>query len=189
TLTATFLTNSVGTFIPVSNLSQLLGLPITFNNPVRGTLSGAQVTIQPSGTATATFTPTYAGAGSAGATVDSGTATASITIPTAVGSINRVQTTPTNLASVQWTVTFTNPVTGVAAGNFTLVNGGLGGSPAITGVTAVGATPATSWTVTASTGSGTGTPGMHMVNGTGVANIVNLPLHGQAFAIDLWTPD
>ena len=189
TLTATFLTNSAGTFIPVFNLSQLLGLPITFNNPVRGTLSGAQATIQPSGTATATFTPTYAGAGSADAVVDSGTATASITIPTAVGSINRVQISPTNLASVQWAVTFTNPVTGVAAGNFSLVNGGLGGSPGITGVTAVGGTPATSWTLTSSTGTGAGTLGLNMINGTGVASIVNLPFTGQVYTIDLVPPD
>jgi hypothetical protein len=189
TLTASFLTNSAGTAIPVANLSTLIGLPITFNNPVRGTLSGAQATIQSSGTATATFTPTYAGAGTADAKVDNATATAAITIPTGVVSINRVQTTPTNLASVQWTVTFTNQVTGVAAGNFSLVNSGLGGAPGITGVSAVGGTPAASWTVTASTGSGSGTLGLNMVNGTGVASIVNLPFTGQVYTIDLVPPD
>jgi len=190
TLTATFLTNSAGTFIPVGNLSQLLGLPITFNNPVRGTLSGAQTTIQSSGTATATFTANTAGAGSADATVDSGTATASITIPTGVSSINRVNATTNNLNSVQWTVTFTNGVSGVNAGNFSFANGGLGGSPAVSSVVAVGATPATSWTVTASTGSGTGTLGLNMVNGTGVnAVIVNLPFTGQVYTIDLVPPD
>jgi hypothetical protein len=189
TLTATFLTNSAGTFIPAANLSALIGLPVTFNNPVRGTLSGAQTTIQAAGTATVTFTPTYAGAGSTDAKVDNATATASITIPTGVSSISRVQTSPTNLSSVQWTVTFTNLVSGVAAGNFSLVNTGLGGAPGITSVVAGGGAPATSWTVTASTGSGAGTLGLNMVNGTGVASIVNLPFTGQVYTIDLVAPD
>ena len=190
TLTASFLTNSVGTAIPVANLSLLIGLPITFNNAVRGTLSGAQTTIQPAGTATATFTANAAGAGSADATVDGSPVTAAITIPTGVSSINRLQTTPTNLSSVSWTVTFTNAVSGVAAGNFSLVNGGLGGVPGITSVPAVGGAPATSWTVTASTGSGTGTLGLNMVNGTSVsASIVNVPFTGQVYTIDLVAPN
>ncbi len=80
TLTASFLTNSNNQAIAVSNLDVLLGLPITFNNAVRGTISGAQPTIQSNGTATATFTGTSVGAGSANAAVDNGTATANITI-------------------------------------------------------------------------------------------------------------
>ena len=190
TLTATFLTNSAGTFIPAANLGALVGVPVTFNNAVRGTFSGAQTTIQSSGTATATFTANAAGAGSADAVVDNQTKTAAITIPTGVSSISRVQATPTNLNSVSWTVTFTNAVSSVASGNFSLVNGGLGGSPVITSVTAVGGAPATSWTVTASTGSGTGTLGLNMANGTGVsASIVNLPFTGQVYTIDLVAPD
>jgi len=190
TLTATFLTNSAGTTVLAANLTALVGVPITFNNAVRGTLSGAQATIQSSGTATATFTANAAGAGSADAVVDNQATTASITIPTGVSSINRVQTTPTNLSSVSWTVTFTNAVSGVASGNFSLVNVGLGGSPAITSVIAVGGAPATSWTVTASIGSGTGTLGLNMANGTAVsASIVNLPFTGQVYTLDLVAPD
>ena len=189
TLTATFLTNSAGAFIPVANLSRLVGLPIAFNNAVHGSLSGAQATIQSSGKAAATFTANVAGAGSADAIVDNQGTTASITIPTGVSFINRVQTTPTNLASVQWTVTFTNAVTNVTAGNFTLVNTGLGGSPGITSVIPVGGSLATSWTVTASTGTGTGTLGLNMANGTGVsAAIVNLPFTGQVYTVDLVPP-
>ena len=190
TLTATFLTNSAGTAVAAANLTALAGVPVTFNNAVRGTLSGAQTTIQASGTATATFTANTTGVGSADASVDSQLVTASITIPTGVASINRVNASPTNLASVSWTVTFTNAVSGVASGNFSLVNGGLGGSPVITSVTAVGGAPATSWTVTASTGSGSGTLGLNMVNGTGVsASIVNLPFTGQVYTIDFVPPD
>ena len=189
TLTATFLTNSAGTAIALANLSTLIGLPITFKNAVRGVLSGAQTTIQSSGTATATFTANAAGAGSADVVVDNQATTASITIPTGLSSINRVQTTPTNLNSVSWTVTFTNAVSGVASGNFSLVNGGLGGAPAIASVTAVGGAPATTWTVTASTGSGTGTLGLNMANGAGVsATILNLPFTGQVCTIDLVAP-
>jgi hypothetical protein len=190
TLTATFLTNSAGTAIPVANLSLLIGLPITFNNAVRGALSGAETTIQSSGTATATFTANAIGAGSADAVVDNQATTASITIPTGVSSINRVNATTNNLSSVQWTVTFTNAVSGVVAGNFSLVNVGLGGVPAITSVTAVGGAPATLWTVAASTGSGSGTLGLNMVNGTSVnAVIVNLPFTGQVYTLDLVAPD
>src|SRR6185369_6772103 len=108
TLTATLLTNSAGTFIPGTNLSGLVGVPILFNNAVRGSLSGAATTVQ-SGTATATFTANATGAGSANAVVDNQTVTASITIAANVSSINRVQATPTNLASVQWIVTLTSP--------------------------------------------------------------------------------
>ena len=188
-LTATLLTNSAGTFIPAANLGVLTGVPITFNNALRGTLSAAQATIQSSATATATFTANVAGAGSADAVVDGQPVTASVTIPTGVAAINRVQATPTNLNSVQWTVTFTNAVSGVAAGNFSLVNAGLGGVPAITSVTAAGGAPATSWTVAASTGSGTGTLGLNMANGTSVsANLANLPFTGQVYTIDLVAP-
>ena len=80
TLTATFQTNSAGTFIPSTNLGRLTGVPITFNNAVLGTLSGAQATVQSSATATATFTGAAGGAGSADAIVDGQTVTAPITV-------------------------------------------------------------------------------------------------------------
>ena len=81
TLTASFLQNSAGTPLSVSNLGVLIGLPITFNNSVLGSLSGTQTTIQSNGTATATFTAGNAiGTGHADAKVDNGTATANIAI-------------------------------------------------------------------------------------------------------------
>src|SRR6185295_2581206 len=42
TLTADFLHNSAGTALSASNIDVLIGLPISFGNAVRGTLSGAQ---------------------------------------------------------------------------------------------------------------------------------------------------
>ena len=80
-LYATFEINSADSVIAPGNLSQLIGLPIQFGNAVGGTLSGAQTAIQNSGTATAIFTAGGAvGTGSADATVDGVTATASIAI-------------------------------------------------------------------------------------------------------------
>lgn len=71
TVTASFLTNSVGEALSPLNVSTLLGLPISFINPTLGTLSGAQTTIQNSGTATVIFTAgNISGTGSVNAVVD-----------------------------------------------------------------------------------------------------------------------
>ena len=70
TVTASFLTNSANNAIGLPDLSTVIGLPISFVNPVLGTLSAAQPTIQASGTATVTFTATAGGAGSVNAVVD-----------------------------------------------------------------------------------------------------------------------
>ncbi len=80
TLTASFLQDSQGGSISAGNLTAFTGVPIVFNNPVQGTLSNQQLSIQPSGTATATFTANAAGAGHADAVVDSATVTANINI-------------------------------------------------------------------------------------------------------------
>jgi hypothetical protein len=189
TLTATFLTNSAGTTIPAADLLQLVGVPIAFNSAVDGSLSGAQTSIQSSGTATAIFTANTAGTGSAAAVVDNQTDSVSITIPTGVSSINRVNAATNNLDSVQWTVAFSNAVSGVVAGNFSLVNTGLGGTPTITSVAPVGGAPAATWAVTASTGSGSGTLGLNMANASGLsANVANLPFTGQVYTIDFIPP-
>jgi len=191
-LTASFLQNSAGAPIAVGNLGVLIGLPISFGNPVRGTISGAQTTIQSNGTATATFTANAAGAGHADATVDNGTGTADITInrpPTTITSINRNASSPTNAGNIAWTVVFANAVSGLTVSNFTLANSGLGGAPAITAVTPIGGSPATSWTVTASTGSGGGTLGLSLANDTGLDyTLSNLPFTGQAYTIDRTAP-
>lgn len=97
-----------------------------------------------------------------------------------VTSITRADANPSGATSVSWTVTFTAPVSGLAASNFTLVNTGLGGTPAITSVSGSG----TTWTVTASTGTGSGTLGLNMVNTTGVTPAVaGLPFVGEVYSI------
>jgi len=78
-----------------------------------------------------------------------------------VSSINRVGTTPTNATSVQFTVIFSESVTGVDTGDFTLATTGVSGA-SISTVSPAG--PATTYTVTVNTGSGDGTIGLNLVD-------------------------
>jgi hypothetical protein len=97
------------------------------------------------------------------------------TTPPAVQSIDRADATPTNAASVSWVVAFSKPVTGVDATDFELVrtSGLAGGS--ITSVTGDGATR----TVTASSGIGSGTLGLDLVDDDTVRDAVGTPLGGS----------
>jgi MSHA biogenesis protein MshQ len=80
--------------------------------------------------------------------------------PTVV-SINLASTNPSGPATtISWTVTFSTSVTGVDATDFVLVQGGGVTGASITGVTGSGPT----WTVTANSGSGTGTLGLNLVD-------------------------
>jgi hypothetical protein len=90
-----------------------------------------------------------------------------------------------NLSTVGWTVTFTKPVTGVAAGNFTLFNGGLGGAPVVNSVTGGG----TTWIVTATGYAGQGTLALYVTGSFGVTDaagnpLAALPAIGPAYSID-----
>ena len=94
------------------NLDVIIGLPITFDNPVDGTIPNAQPeTLSAGAQATATFNAGgNPGGGAADATVDQATVTASIVVlapPSITKSFNPTQV-PTNTAS---TITFsiTNP--------------------------------------------------------------------------------
>lgn len=96
-------------------------------------------------------------------------------------SINTASANPTTAASVSWTVTFNVSVSGLSSTNFTLVNSGLGGAPAITAITGSGAV----WTVTASTGTGTGTLGLNMSSVTGLTPAITnaMPFVGQIYSV------
>ncbi len=118
-LTADFLTNSSGSAIAVGNLRVLIGKPLAFNNAVKGTLSGSQTAVQSNGAATSTFTATGCNTGTADATVDNGTATASITIQCPdfqVTKANNVGGTITLGNTFTWTLTISN--TGTMTGTF-----------------------------------------------------------------------
>nr|WP_225585020.1 IPTL-CTERM sorting domain-containing protein [Acidovorax sp. ACV01] len=70
-----------------------------------------------------------------------------------VQSIVRADADPTVAASVNYTVTFTTPVTGVDASDFVLTSTGTIAGASVTGVSGAGAV----YTVTVNTGTGSGT--------------------------------
>lgn len=116
--------------------------------------------------------------------------TVDATAPTLVG-ITRAAASPTNASSVSWTATFSESVTGVVAARFGLTPSGLGGSPAITGIGGSG----TTYTVTASTGSGDGSLRLDLTNGAasikdGAGNALSgtLPIAVQAYTLDRSAP-
>ncbi len=96
-----------------------------------------------------------------------------------VTAITRINGNPTSLASVDWIVTFSQPVTGVSIDNFDLVPSSGVTNIGITNVTGSGDT----WTVTASTGDGAGTLRLDMTSSSGVT--VNVPprFTGQVYTI------
>ena len=115
--------------------------------------------------------------------------TVDTTAPT-VQSINRAGTTPTNAASVSWTVLFSESVTGVDAADFTLVTTGAVTGATITTVSGSGS----QYTVTANTGTGNGTLGLNLVdndtildtsaNRLGGTGSGNGNFTGQSYTID-----
>ncbi|HET9180669.1 MAG TPA: hypothetical protein VFP59_00940 [Candidatus Angelobacter sp.] len=122
TLTGSIAQDNHGTAIPTSNLTELIGLPITFNNAVLGTIPNAQPeTIGASGTATATFNAGgISGQGHADATVDQATVTANIVILEPLRVVKSFN--PTSVAvNATSTLTFavTNPNVIAVDANFT----------------------------------------------------------------------
>jgi len=115
-------------------------------------------------------------------------------LPPSVVSINRAGTSPTGAASISWTVTFSEAVTGVDASDFALAVSGVAGA-SISGVTG----SATTYTVTANSGTGSGTLGLNLadddsiidVDGSrplGGAGAGNGNFTGQVYAIDHTAP-
>jgi hypothetical protein len=111
------------------------------------------------------------------------------TTPPTVSSINRASSNPTNTTgNVDWTVTFSENVTGVDTGDFALVNSGLGGSPTISSVTQ-GAN-ASVYTVTASSGTGSGTLGLNLNDDDSIADGAGNKLAGNgSFTGEVYTID
>ncbi|MFO0909702.1 MAG: proprotein convertase P-domain-containing protein [Isosphaeraceae bacterium] len=105
-----------------------------------------------------------------------------------VQSIVLVTPSPTNAASVSWTVTFTEPVVGLSLSNFALAVGGLAGT-SLSGLSGSGSV----YTVSASTGTGSGTLGLNLANASGVKDLAqnpvsNAPFTGQVYTIDRTAP-
>lgn len=108
---------------------------------------------------------------------------------TTVTSLNRASGNPTKNATVTWQVVFADPVDGLTASNFSLSQGGSVSGASIAGVTEASGPPATTWNITASTGSGDGTLGLRLANDTGLSHdLTNLAFSGQEFTIDKTAP-
>jgi VCBS repeat-containing protein len=110
-----------------------------------------------------------------------------------VSSIVRANPNPTNASSVQYTVTFSEPVTSVDAGDFALAGVGVTNAQ-ITGVTPLPTASSNVYTVTVSTGSGDGTLGLNLVDNDSIKNSGNQSLGGTGngngnFTGDLYTID
>jgi gliding motility-associated-like protein len=90
----------------------------------------------------------------------------------AVTSINRANVDNTNAATVQFTVTFSDVVTGVDAADFSLTSLALSGA-SITGITGSGAV----YTITVNTGTGNGTIRLDLkATGTGIIDRPGNPI-------------
>jgi hypothetical protein len=104
---------------------------------------------------------------------DSVTVVGDATPPT-VSSITKVDASPTNGGTADWTVTFSEPVTGVDTADFTLASTDFVSGASISSVTGSGATR----TVTASTGTGDGTLGLNLVDDDTIADAAGNQLGG-----------
>ena len=180
------------------------GLSIANFTPVAAGIAGAAVQgVSGSGTTWTVTVGTGSGAGTLGLELANATGitpaptglpvgSAAYTIrqtPVApsLQSISRNLPSPTDQPQVSWTVSFSEAVAGVTAGNFSLVSTGLSGAKITQVVQAPGT--GTGWTVTALTGSGAGTLRLDMVNANGITDAEGLtptgiPLQGQTYDVE-----
>jgi hypothetical protein len=114
-------------------------------------------------TKTPTRTPTPTGTSTTG------------TVPTVL-SIVRANSIPTSASSVNFTVTFSEPVTGVGSGDFALATTVVAGA-SITNVSGSG----TTYTVTVNTGSGSGTIRLDIPGIATITDLSGTPLNGLPF--------
>ena len=95
------------------------------------------------------------------------------TTPPAVASITRADANPTAAASLDFTVTFSESVTGVDVSDFTPVQSGVSGAT-VSGVSGSGDT----YTVTVNTGNGDGTLGLDLTDDDSILDAASNPLGG-----------
>lgn len=144
-ITAGFLKNSAGVNISSSNLSAFTNVPVAVTfSAVLGNLSGAQASIQSSGTATVNYTSNgTAGSGSVNAVVDNvpasdATAKASLTVnasPSVSLSSSSVFSCSGNSVALTVTATGSSLVYQWYKGSTALANGATGTGSIISGVT------------------------------------------------------
>ncbi len=129
----------------------------------------------------------WSAAGSVG--VVAGSNTCNVNDAPTVTSIVRLDASPTSAASVRFRVTFSEAVTGVDTGDFSLTVSGITGA-AVTEVSGAGEV----YTVTVSTGSGSGTLRLDIPAGTSITDLANNPLSGlpytggESYTVDKTAP-
>jgi hypothetical protein len=106
------------------------------------------------------------------------------TTPPTLSSIVRANTNPTNLASVDFTVTFSESVTGVDISDFALTTTGVAGA-SVTGVSGAGAT----YTVSVGTGSGDGTIRLDVVDDDSILDAASNSLNGGFTGGEIYNVD
>ncbi|MEP6945646.1 MAG: Ig-like domain repeat protein [Acidobacteriota bacterium] len=122
-LSTSFLTNSAGTAVSISNLSRLIGLPVTWSS-LGGNLSAQQTTIQAAGTATSTYSETTGVAGTHSGTAVVDNLPSSGSLNTAAITVTKANTTTVITSSLN-TATVTGQPYTVAYS----VTGAFGNSP------------------------------------------------------------
>ncbi len=107
--------------------------------------------------------------------------------PPTIVSITRNGVSPTNASTVSWDVTFSEPVEGVTAANFTIATTLT--ATALTNVSGSG----TTWTVTVDSGIGDGDLRLDLSDPTGITdaelNPLSTTLTGETYAIDRTAPN
>lgn len=107
-----------------------------------------------------------------------------------VNAVTRAGANPTNAASVAYRVTFSEPVTGVAAADFDLTSDEAISGAAIAGVVGAGSV----YTVSVNTGTGDGVLGVNVAETAEIADLAGNPLTelpfntGEVYTIDKTAP-
>ena len=164
-------------------------------------LGGGNVTNLPHGSnSTGVFTVNAAGlapgtqysfaayaTNSVGTTYTTPVSTFTTTAAVAVTSLNTVNASPTNAATVNWTLTFGSAVTGVTSSNFTLSGAAAAGLSV--GAPSTGDAGVT-WNIPVNTGATDGALTLTLANSTGLSAAIStpLPFAGETYTIDKTPP-
>ena len=162
------------------------GLPATFAASGACTVAGGTVHITGIGSCAITATQNGDNNYNAAPQVQRSfaiTAPGDTTAPTVV-SLVRAAPSPTMADAVSYTLTFSEPVTGVASSNFAVVTSGITAASVAT-ISGGG----TTWSITVDTGQGTGSLHLDVVDGTGITDasgtpLAGTPVTGETYQID-----
>jgi CSLREA domain-containing protein/uncharacterized repeat protein (TIGR01451 family) len=163
-LIASFLQDNHGLGIPASSLDVLLGLPITFNNPIDGTLSNPEAAIQPVNTPVSIASTTESGSTVTittstphGFAVGQGVVIAGVGVAGYNGTFT-ITGTPTGT-----TFTYTDGATGLADSSGGTATIGPAGTAQVTFTGTIGGTPPVVGHADATVDSGTATANINIV--------------------------